>query len=268
MAGLALLLVGGPLAAQQQPPAGGYATTIPAPDLLPPPPPPKPKAVPVAASAPVVAPTQTLFFNKEAAPAPKPAAVPAAREVVRQTVLQEPAARRPEGAQTLEQLGIETRPPGFDRLYRLESEADLDKRIIEEGKQRDPPEPDVAKSFPNDYAPLSNVAYTGRQFASLTEYVEPNYVCYHRLYFQEKNAERYGWEIGFLQPVISAGYFFKDFLFLPYHIALEPCQRFECSAGYCLPGDPVPYLLYPPPLSITGATAETGIVLGLAFAIP
>ena len=49
---------------------------------------------------------------------------------------------------------------------------------------------------------------------------------------------------------------------------MEPCQRFECSAGYCLPGDPVPYLLYPLPLSITGTAAETGIVLGLAFAIP
>src|SRR5207248_4672201 len=60
LAGLAWLLWGGVVAAQQ--PAG---------DLVPPPPPPKPKAVPVSA----VAPPQTLYFNKEAAPAPKPAVV-------------------------------------------------------------------------------------------------------------------------------------------------------------------------------------------------
>ena len=123
----------------------------------------------------------------------------------------------------------------FDRLYRLESEADLQRRIIEEGKQREPPEAEVAKSFPTDYQPLSNEAYSGRQFPPVTEYVEPHYVCYHRLYFEEKNTERYGWEIGFLQPAISAGYFYKDFFLLPYHFAMEPCQRFECSAGSCLP---------------------------------
>jgi len=203
---------------------------------------------------------------------PSSAAAPAPRAAVRQTAFQAPGdsiGRRPDGSQqTLEQLGIETRPPGFDRLYRLESEADLQRRIIEEGKQREPPEPEVAKSFPSDYQPLSTASYTGRQFPPKTEYVEPTYVCYHRLYFEEKNAERYGWEIGFLQPALSAAHFYKDFLFLPYNFALEPCQRYECSAGYCLPGDPVPYLLYPTPLSITGATAETGIVLGLAFAIP
>src|SRR5438445_11378398 len=88
LAGLAWLLSGGLLAAQ--PPA----------DLVPPPPPPRPKAVPtaVAAPAPVVAPVQTtLYFNKEAAPAPKPAAAPAPRPPVRQLPLQEPAPPRPPG---------------------------------------------------------------------------------------------------------------------------------------------------------------------------
>src|SRR5436305_1725467 len=87
LAGLAWLLSGGVLVAQQPaaPPTGSLITITPAPDLLPPPPPPKPKAVPTAVAAPalVATPAQTtLFFNKEAAPAPKPVIVPAPKPAV------------------------------------------------------------------------------------------------------------------------------------------------------------------------------------------
>ena len=44
--------------------------------------------------------------------------------------------------------------------------------------------------------------------------VEPNYVCYNRLYFEQINAERYGWDLGFVAPFISAGEFFKDVVLL------------------------------------------------------
>ena len=47
----------------------------------------------------------------------------------------------------------------------------------------------------------------------------------------------------------------------------NPCRWYECSAGYCLPGDPVPYLCYPPQLSLTGSLAEiaTGVALFAMF---
>ncbi len=70
------------------------------------------------------------------------------------------------------------------------------------------------------------------------------------------NAERYGWDLGVLGPVVSFSYFMKDTVLFPYHLMTDPCRRFDSSAGKCLPGDPVPYKLYPEGLSTTGALAK------------
>ena len=94
------------------------------------------------------------------------------------------------------------------------------------------------------------------------------FVCYERLYFEDKDSERYGWELGILQPLVSIGKFYSDVLMLPYNFGTRPCQRFEADAGYCLPGDPVPYLLYPVELSLSGALLEAGTAVGLAAIFP
>jgi len=96
--------------------------------------------------------------------------------------------------------------------------------------------------------------------------VEPPYVCYRRLYFEQINSERYGWDLGLGYPLLSAGVFFWDVALLPYHAFTEPFRRYECNAGYCLPGDPVPLLLYPPELNLPGALAEAAVI-SLGFAI-
>src|SRR5262249_34041205 len=101
-----------------------------------------------------------------------------------------------------------------------------------------------------------------------TRAVEPNYVCYDRMYFEERNSERFGWDLGIIQPLVSAGIFFFDVAALPYHVGTDPCRKYECSAGYCLPGDPVPYLLCPPRLSLTGAVLEAGAVVSLVGIFP
>jgi hypothetical protein len=92
------------------------------------------------------------------------------------------------------------------------------------------------------------------------------YVVHRRLLFEELNAERYGWDMGILQPLASSLYFYKDVLLLPYSVASGFNQGFwDTSAGKCLPGSPTPYMLYPPGLSITGGTFEGTVVTGLAF---
>jgi hypothetical protein len=91
-------------------------------------------------------------------------------------------------------------------------------------------------------------------------------VCYGRLLFEQKNLERYGWDLGFITPFVSAGKFYWDVVWIPYHIWTAPCRQYECSAGYCLPGDPVPLLIYPPELSLTGTVMEAGTIVAL-FAI-
>ncbi len=55
---------------------------------------------------------------------------------------------------------------------------------------------------------------------------------------------------------------------MPYQYCKRPFQQFDTSAGKCLPGDPVPMLLYPPEPSLTGLLGEAGVGVGLLFAFP
>jgi hypothetical protein len=162
------------------------------------------------------------------------------------------------------EYSIQLEPPGPERLFRLESERSLQERMRNEARQR----PIMERiTFPEEPV-LSREAYSPRVFPPAHEVVEPQYVCYDRLYFEEKNSERYGWDLGFIQPFVSAGAFYWDLVMLPYHVGTEPCRKYECSAGYCLPGDPVPYQLDPFELSLTGAAAEAGTVTALFFIFP
>jgi hypothetical protein len=155
-------------------------------------------------------------------------------------------------------------PPGPHRLFRLESERSLFERMRQEALTTDarriefPEEPDIGRGL----------TWEGRHYPPMAEVVEPCYVCYRRLYFEDLNSERYGWDLGFIQPFVSAGLFFKDLAMLPYHAAIDPCRCYECNSGYCLPGDPVPYALYPPGLSVTGLVAEGAAWVGIAALFP
>lgn len=98
---------------------------------------------------------------------------------------------------------------------------------------------------------------------------EPLYVVHRRLHFEEKNAERYGWDLGIIQPLVSAAYFYKDVLLWPNSLASGVAYGFwDTNVGKCLPGSPTPYMLYPPGLTITGSVVEGLFITGVAFAIP
>jgi len=156
---------------------------------------------------------------------------------------------------------IQLEPPAPARLFNtVQSEESLDQRLYQEARQQGD-----RVVFPQE-KPVTTEPYKEREYPALTGYIEPNYVCYRRLYFNDRNTERYAWDLGFIQPVVSAALFYKDMAILPYNMFSRPCDRVESSAGLCLPGDPVPYLLYPPGLSLTGAIGEAGAVAGL-FAI-
>jgi hypothetical protein len=179
--------------------------------------------------------------------------------LLRRTRLQ-PGEMRP--GEEITEFKIQLEPPGLERVTRRESERNLQQRMIQEARNR----PNIERiEFPEE-PPLTKAPYEPRAFPPRTKAVEPNYVCYRRLHFEELNSERYGWDLGFIQPFVSAGTFFCDVAFLPYHIGTEPGRHHECSAGYCLPGDPVPYMIYPPKLSLTGTILEAGaIVAGFAI---
>jgi hypothetical protein len=154
--------------------------------------------------------------------------------------------------------------PDPKRVFRLESEPSLLERMAQEAKTGENPL-GVKYQFVNpDYPPVSKEKFLVRSWEPLAEWVEPPYVCYRRLYFEQINSERYGWDLGLGHPLLSAGIFYWDVAWLPYHAFTEPFRRYECNTGYGLPGDPMPLLLYPPELNLPGALAEAAVI-GLGF---
>jgi hypothetical protein len=154
--------------------------------------------------------------------------------------------------------------PGPERLFRLESEEAFKIRMqnaandLQRGERLEFPKAQV----------LAKGHYAGRAWPESHCVTEPNYVCYQKLLFEQKNFERYGWDLGPITPALSAFTFYTDFWFVPYRLALDPFRCYECSAGYCMPGDPVPLMLYPPEMSGAGLLAEAGSILALVAIFP
>ena len=145
-------------------------------------------------------------------------------------------------------------PPSFERLFgTLDSEKMLEARMRQQAKQH--VRRKMTCKFPYN-PPLTTEKFQARAIPAGRMMAEPNFVCYNRLYFEDKNSERYGWDLGFIQPLVSTALFCKDVAFWPYQAASRPFQRSETSAGQCLPGDPVPYLIYPPDISASGGLLE------------
>jgi hypothetical protein len=143
---------------------------------------------------------------------------------------------------------VGARPPTPEQLFQIQSEKAFRHTLREEARKRPGALPVI---FPEE-PPVKEQPYPGRSWPHQVRYTVPGYVCYGRLLFEQINLERYGWSFGCLTPIVSAGAFYYDVAALPCHAAACLCQHCECSAGYCLPGDPVPLLLYPPELKAFG----------------
>jgi hypothetical protein len=154
--------------------------------------------------------------------------------------------------------------PALDRLTRRESEKDLFERIRQETRKK----PGSERALFPEEPPFTKETYQARQFPFRRSIVEPCYVAHGRLIFEQTNFERYGYDFGFFQPAVSTAVFAFDLLTMPYQYSKRPFEQFDTSAGKCLPGDPVPMLLYPPEASLTGLLGEAGVVVGLLFGIP
>jgi hypothetical protein len=165
---------------------------------------------------------------------------------------------------------IQLEPPGLERLAQsVQSDEALRERIRQESRERHPIQRDVFPPEPVlSTVPISSNPSRDRRWQPSTLQVAPYFVAYRRLLFEEKNSERYGWDFGVVQPVVSCAYFLWDYVMLPYHLATAPTRCYEFNSGYCLPGDPVPYYIYPVELSVTGAVAEVGTILALVAIFP
>ena len=169
-------------------------------------------------------------------------------------------------------------------IFNMEEDAELIRRIrkelareeYERGTERE--KKDTSPNLkPDQFVPPEiamagdNLTYVPKtvNYPPQTQFIYPSYIVHRPLYFEEKNSERYGWELGIAQPAISALYFYKDVLFWPAHLASNVRERYDTNRGKCLPGSPVPYYLYPPEISLLGLGAEASAVIATAaFIVP
>ena len=163
-----------------------------------------------------------------------------------------------------------------DDAFRFQNDAELDKRIVGElvaAEKRNPKFEYKASVFALPQPAkvgASGVAYVPKtaSYGPTVALIEPGYLVHRRLLFEEKNAERNGWDLGFIQPLVSTAAFYKDALLMPAHLASNLAERYDTSAGKCLPGNAVPYYLYPEEVTLFGATVGAVVVTGAAFVFP
>lgn len=154
--------------------------------------------------------------------------------------------------------------PGPQRMFQRDSEAQFFERIaLETRKQR----AGARAVFPEEPI-LSKEPYQPRNSPRLEKLVEPSYVCHGRLYFEQPNFERAGYDFGPLQPALGLGVFYYDTFLLPYHFWTDLKDRTECNVGKCLPGDPSPLLVPRERFSVTGLVGQSGAMIGLGFLFP
>ena len=162
-------------------------------------------------------------------------------------------------------IQIRTEPPGPERLFDTrKSEAMMQEYIRRDSTARSGSSRVV---FP-EYPPLSTEPYAPRALATSVVKVEPSYVCHRRLYFEQPNFERVGWDLGPITTGVSLGVFYYDVFMLPYHSWTNPCCTYECNVGKCLPGDRTPLLLYREPFSVSGLVGQSLAVGTGLFVFP
>ena len=94
-------------------------------------------------------------------------------------------------------------------------------------------------------------------------------LCHRPLYFEEINAERYGYTVSYtLQPVISAARFFAAIPALPYKMVVERPRDCIYTLGHYRPGSCAPRRCNHLPWKLTAGVVETGFIAGLILLIP
>ena len=165
-----------------------------------------------------------------------------------------------------------TQLPPRGVIFMMYDDKTLQSAILKTASENTKLPVDKLMQFPE----LKPTVPAGTQYVSKTTSLVPRnmefeagFVVHNRLLFEEKNSERYGWDLGFIQPLVSTAAFYKDVLMWPHNVVSSlVVGRMDTNAGKCLPGSPTPYYLYPPGLTITGTVAEGIVITGLSFVIP
>jgi len=260
-------------------PASPQVPTPQVPGTLLPPNMPRPQLVPADASPYPNrgVPTQTMTYQK-------PAGGTAAMPVSQQKLPPKTGGMAGTGVEPTIKPGsspIDTYFQDRSRVFRLDNDEIFNQRIIDEIQQEAKERRDRSKApgdmvaQPGYYAvpPVVSVVpkdatMQPRAYAPTQLLIEPSCVVLRKLLFEELNAERYGWDLGIVQPVVSTAHFFGDVLLWPARVASNVREAYETSAGKCPPGSPLPYAIYPPNVTPFGAIVGAATIGGTIAIFP
>jgi hypothetical protein len=275
--------------AQLGTPGQSPTADVPGMQLPPPPPlqsrylPPDPSLAPPTFAVPPVSPTATAYLppqdklqpfgpDKPLGPGGLPQPKPGGSGDTLPSTARKIEIKEPPGGAAVTQL------PGRDEVFRALSDIQLEKAIMEQ-LRRDlrqagvytPAQEEFLKFPPLPVLSPPSVPYQPKtvNYQPSRLNVEPLYVVHRKLYFEEPNGERAGWDLGPLSTLVATTHFFVETLLWPAHLMIG-CQTgfWDTSAGKCLPGSPTPYYLYPPDLTLSGSVFEAGVITGFAFLFP
>lgn len=163
--------------------------------------------------------------------------------------------------------------PTYGELFRLDSDSALNARILKDLAERS--KSVEMKLTMQDFPPQGSLVPPGTTYQPKTASYspmqllrEPNYVIHRRLYFEEMNSERAGWDAGVAQAAFSSLYFYRDVLLFPAKIGSGIHNRYDASSGKCMPGDPTPYYYYPPDITTFGGVVGATVITGAAVIFP
>jgi hypothetical protein len=172
---------------------------------------------------------------------------------------------------TPEEIAQYTKLESPERIFSMPDDEQLQRYIRDKMLKENPTADPKELRFPVIPPVGGTAAYVPKTgtYPPMQVTYDSTYVVHRRLHFEDKNTERYGWDLGIIQPAVSAFLFYKDVFLWPQSLASGCAYGFwDTNAGKCLPGSPTPYLLYPPGLTITGSVFEGVMVTGISFAIP
>ena len=195
----------------------------------------------------------TVEFSQPVPPAPAEYQEGTTSNVSATSIWDEAAANDPQGFRAIGRTSLSITP----------------KLVDSDGERRLLPERRAYKKLSQVPVVQHTVGYS-RDWIPLSYSWEAPQLKYNPLYFEDAQLERYGNEIGILQPFLSGARFYTTIATVPYQMMSEGnsvCHTVY-DFGYARPGDCVPYALEVPEFSWTGALTSGGWVYALIVILP
>ena len=117
---------------------------------------------------------------------------------------------------------------------------------------------------------VSGETFNGRHFSQTCFMWKASALSTKAAYFEDTQLERYGHTkvCPALQPIVSGARFFVTVPLIPYKMGVTPPNECVYTLGHHRPGNCVPYMKEPFPISLRGAVFEAGAVAGGIALVP